>query len=256
MALAKDASLTVPRAMIGTICICGLLGFPVIITLSFIIQSIELQVVDSTAVDPFIAIIATALNSNAGATAIVVIFIILNLFCAISGMAAASRQAWAFARDDGFPFRRFFTNLRAINGVPTPVNAILASLGISIIMALLNLGGTEVFDSLFGLGSTSASLTYMIGIGSILWRRLFSGKPLPSARWSLGRWGLIVNLTAFLFVGQSFVVSFFPLFNQVTPATMNWAVAVFVGVAILAVLNYFLYGRKVYKGPVVLMRNE
>ena len=55
--------------------------------------------------------------------------------------------------------------------------------------------------------------TYAISIGCVLWRRLF-GEPLPPARWSLGIWGVPINLVAFLYQVLTTVISFFPIFNH------------------------------------------
>jgi hypothetical protein len=79
---------------------------------------------------------------------------------------------------------------------------------------------------------------------------------LPHARWSLGRYGVWINGFAFLYECFTVVISFFPLFAHVTAKTMNWAIAMFGGVAILCAINYFVNGRKVYKGPVVYLNRE
>ena len=273
----KDASSTVPRMMMGTVTLSGILGFVVTITLSFIIQDVKAQVVDSTAVYPFIDIFEVSVGSRAGATGMTVLMVLLAVFCSVSCMATASRQAWAFARDSGLPFRNWFIKLTKVNHTPLPVNAMigkqtvsyrknleraltsfntsLASVGISVVIALLNLGGSKVFDSVYGLGSTAASMTYCIGIGSVLWRRLF-GKPLPHARWSLGRSGVLINGIALVFLMQYVVVGYFPLFNHPSAATMNWGVAMFGGVAILSITYYLVWGRKFYSGPVVNLRQD
>ena len=64
-------------------------------------------------------------------------------------MATASRQVWSFARDDGMVFSRWFRKLHNIQGTPVPVNATFRSLSIVTVFALLNLGGTEIFDSAY-----------------------------------------------------------------------------------------------------------
>jgi choline transport protein len=73
-------------------------------------------------------------------------------------MATTSRQAWAFARDNGLPFSRQITKAMMINGTPTPLNAVIISLIMTFLFALLNLGGSEVFDSISGVGEGAAVL--------------------------------------------------------------------------------------------------
>jgi len=113
--------------------------------------------------------------------------------------------------------------LRVVDGVPLPVNSILASLCICIIIALLNLVGDRVFNSIVGLLTGALGLTYALSIACVLWRRCF-GEPLPPARWSLGRWGIPCNIISLLYTLMSTIISFFPIFYGTGPADMNWLV--------------------------------
>lgn len=106
-----------------------------------------------------------------------------------------------------------------------------------------------------GLVTGAVGLTYALSIGCVLWRRLF-GEPLPPARWSLGRLGVWINGFAFFYECFTVTISFFPLFANVTAQTMNWAIAMFGGVAILCTINYFVNGRKYYRGPVVFLNRQ
>jgi choline transport protein len=99
----------------------------------------------------------------------------------------------------------------------------MASLCICVVIALLNLSGRRIFNSIVGLLTGSLGMTYALSIGCVLWRRCF-GKPLPPARWSLGRWGIPLNVISFLYMLISTTISFFPLFNGTTAQDMNWSV--------------------------------
>lgn len=124
----KDASRTVPRMMMGTVTLSGIMGFVVTITLSFIIQDVEKQVVDSTAAFAFIDIFKVGVGSTAGAIGMTALIIPLSIFCSVSSMATASRQAWSFARDNGLPFPKWLTKLTVVNCTPLPVNAMIGKL--------------------------------------------------------------------------------------------------------------------------------
>jgi choline transport protein len=191
------------------------------VTFCFAIQSVEEQVIMSTSPYPFVDIFATATGSTAAAIGMTVPMVLMTLSMCINSTAAASRQAWSFARDDGLPFPRWFTRLVPINSTPLPINAMIMSLVILIVVALLNFGGSEVFNSIIGLMTGAVGLTYALSIGCVLWRRLY-GDPLPPARWSLGRWGVPINIIALLYEVFSTVISFFPLFAKVDAKMMNW----------------------------------
>jgi choline transport protein len=111
-----------------------------------------------------------------------------------------------------------------VDGAPLPVNSIMASLCICVIIALLNLVGDRVFNSIIGLLTGALGLTYALSIGCVLWRRCF-GAPLPPARWSLGRWGIPCNIIALLYSIMSTLISFFPIFYGTGPSDMNWLVS-------------------------------
>ena len=199
----------------------GALGFIMIVTFCFAIQSVEEQIIMSSAPYPFVEVFATATGSTAAAIGMTVPMVLMTLSMCINSTAAASRQAWSFARDDGLPFPRWFTRLVPINSTPLPINAMVTSFVILIVVALLNFGGSEVFNSIIGLMTGAVGLTYALSIGCVLWRRLY-GEPLPPARWSLGRWAVPVNIIAVLYEVFSTVISFFPLFAKVDAKGMNW----------------------------------
>jgi choline transport protein len=251
----KNASLTVPRMMISTVLLNGALGFVMLITYCFAIQDVEQQIIGSAAPYPFVEIFAVATGSTAGAIGMTLPIVLMALSVCINSTAAASRQAWAFARDDGLPFPSWFIKLTNINSTPLPVNAMFASLAILVVVSLLNFGGSEVFNSIVGLIGGAVGLTYSLSIGCVLWRRLHA-EPLPPARWSLGRYGVAINIVAVLYESFSVVVSFFPLFSKVDAKSMNWGIAMFGGVAVLCAVNYFVYARRVYRGPVVNVVKE
>jgi hypothetical protein len=130
----------------------------------------------------------------------------------------------ADSRQSGLPFSDWFTRIRVIDCAPLPVNSIMASLCICVIIAVLNLVGDRVFNSIVGLLTGALGLTYALSIGCVLWRRCF-GAPLPPARWSLGRWGIPCNIIALLYSLMSTIISFFPIFYGTGPSDMNWLVS-------------------------------
>ena len=155
----------------------------------------------------------------------------------------------------GLPFQSFFSKVHVLEETPIPINAMIASLFICFVLALLNLGGTATFNSIMGLVTGAVSLTYGLSIGCVLWRRLL-GAPLPHARWSLGRFGIVINAFAVAYELLTTTISFFPLTADVTAKSMNWGIAMFGGVALICIINYAITGRKIYKGPVTSLQKE
>ena len=97
-----NASKVVPRTMIATTILNGVLGFAALMAILFCAGNIEDAEMSPTGY-PFIEIFYQATNSAAGATAMVCVILALIFFACISLIATASRMIWAFARDDGLP---------------------------------------------------------------------------------------------------------------------------------------------------------
>lgn len=95
----------------------------------------------------------------------------------------------------------------------------------------------------------------MVTIGCLIWRRLY-GAPLPPRRWSLGKYGLAINIAAVAFLLPLWFFVFWPLATPVTAATMNWSSVLFVGVIVFFVVWYFVKARHVYSGPVTLVKRD
>ena len=90
--------------------------------------------------------------------------------------------------------------------------------------------------------------SYAITISCILLHRL-QGRRLPHARYSLGKWGTLINICALIYITPVFIFSLFPPTPNPTPETMNWACVMVGGVVLLATLYYIIWGRKTYSPP-------
>ena len=97
--------------------------------------------------------------------------------------------------------------------------------------------------------------TYSVSIACVLHRRLTNPETLPKARWSLGRYGPLVNGIGFIY--STFIIfwCFWPLATPVEAKTFNWAIMLFMIVFIGSLATYFIKGRRAYVGPVALVNN-
>jgi amino acid transporter len=81
------------------------------------------------------------------------IITLLTLCSAISNVATASRQMFAFARDRGLPAADFLSYVRP--GWDIPLNSILVSMCITALLSLINLGSTVAFNAIISIGVVS-----------------------------------------------------------------------------------------------------
>ena len=196
---------------------------------------------------PVIQVFATATGSNGGAVGLTAILIILNVCANLTTMAGSSRQMFSFARDKGVPFHRWVS--RVTPGYDVPVNAIIVSALCACVFHCINIGSSIAFNIIMSIGTVALLTCYMTSISSIAWRRI-RGFPLLPSPFSLGRFGLVVNVAALCFCAVVFVFAFFPPLPNPPTGVMNWACAVYGGVVLLASIYYFVRARHVYVGPV------
>ncbi|KAI6796399.1 amino acid permease [Hortaea werneckii] len=249
----RDASRSVPRMMVGTVLLNGAMGFVMIITFGFCITDLE-AVVSSESPFPFVDVFLSATGSRAGTVCMTLIPIILSVCTSLNAIAAASRQAWALGRDQALPFSLWFRKIVTI-GTPIPLNSILFSLTILIILALINIGSTAALNTIIALLTSATSFSYALSISCMLLKRL-RGQPLPPARFSMGRYSVPVNMFAVGYIITAAVASFFPVSVPVDAVSMNWSVVVFGGVLCIACVDYVLRGRRHYVAPVQHVEKE
>lgn len=129
------------------------------------------------------------------------------------------------------------------------MNAILTSFTIAALLSLINLGSTVAFNAILSIGAAALLSSYFVTITCVVIKRL-RHQPLLRRRWSLGKWGLPINLFALAYLLIAFLFALFPIAIPVTLETMNWASAIYGGVAILACIFYMFYAKHTYIAPV------
>jgi amino acid transporter len=136
-----------------------------------------------------------------------------------------------------------------------PLNAVCITVVVTIILSLINIGSTVALLAITTLSTSALLCSYTVSISCVLLKRI-RGQPLPSRRWSLGRFGMAINIAALCFLCPLFVFVFFPLTTPVVPSTMNWSSLMFGGMILFATVYYLIYGRKQYTPPVFLVKRE
>ena len=136
-----------------------------------------------------------------------------------------------------------------------PLNAVIVSLLVTICLSLINIGSTAALNAILSLTTASLLTSYVIIISCVLLKRI-RGQPLPPRRWSLGRYGGLVNVLALCFLAPIYVFSFFPAATPVTAITMNWSIVMYAGMILFSTSYYVIFGRHTYTPPVTLVRRD
>lgn len=246
----RDASRTLPRSMIMTTIFNGAFGWIMVITLCFCIGNLQ-EVIESPTGFPFMAVFLNSTGSAAKATAMSVFIVAMTVFSNLTMVATSSRQLFAFARDHAVPFSPWFSKVPT--GWDVPINAIITTFLISSLLSLINIGSTVALNSITSLATTSLLSSYIVSIGCMIWRR-WTNSPLLSSKFSLGKWGLAVNIASEAFLIVIFVLAFMPGTPNPSAADMNWNIVIYGGVAIVSLAYYFFRGQHRYEGPVAYVR--
>ena len=104
----KNAERRVPQSMVTSVLINGAMSFAFIICLLFTLGDLEAALSSPTGY-PIIEVLSQATNSNAGTTVLMSFLIFSGIIALFSSLASVSRLVWAFARDGGLPFPKFFS---------------------------------------------------------------------------------------------------------------------------------------------------
>lgn len=111
------------------------------------------------------------------------------------------------------------------------------------------------FNAILSIGIAALISSYLVSISCIVVKRL-RHEPLLYRRWSLGKWGLAVNLIGLAYLMIAFLFALFPIAIPVTLENMNWASAVYGGVAIVACIFYVFFAKHTYVAPVTRVAKD
>ncbi len=230
----QDASLTVPRVVMYAVASNAVMLLIVGITYIFCLGDLE-SVLNTPTYQPVIQVFYNATKSKAGTTVMVSVLIIIFVSACVGQVATASRQMWSFARDRGevevtiCTLLLLYTDYGFLRGRSARIQIPRASSARlehphycdyrfrhhhivtvvdqhwSVPPRLQNLrrsqadilppGSYAAFNAFNSLGTTSLLFSYNITIGCLIWRRLY-GQPLPARRWSLGKYGMPLNIVS------------------------------------------------------------
>lgn len=130
-----------------------------------------------------------------------------------------------------------------------PIRAIIAVTMTACLLGLVHVGSSTAFDALVSMSLIGHHSSFVFSIFLLVLRRL-GKKEIPWGPWTLGRWGLVLNLSAMVYSILLIIFSVFPPYQPVTAKNMNYAGVIFGAVLIVSILLWFAYGRKFFKGPI------
>ncbi|QLG73046.1 hypothetical protein HG535_0E01300 [Zygotorulaspora mrakii] len=241
---AKDAKKSVPIGIIGSITVCWILGWLIIIVLAACMNP-DLE----TLLDTNYEIVMAQIIYDALGKRWAVAFMALIAFCqylmGASIVTAISRQVWAFARDDGLPFSKYIKIVNKKYSVPFV--AIFAACAASLALGLLCLDGPAA-SALFSLAVAGNNLAW----STPTFLRLTCGRDVfRPGPFYLGKfWSPVIAWIGVIYQVFIIILVMFPSMQHgLEPATMNYACVIGPGIWLLSWVYYMCYKKKYYHGP-------
>ena len=148
----SNANIASPRAIVLTSAVGGTFGWFLQLVVAYTVVSIG-DVLESDLGQPFAAYLIQCMPQKM-VLAILSMTIIAGFSMGQGCMIAASRVTFAYARDDCFPFSRFWKQVNKTT--LTPVNAVWFNCIIGILCLLLIFGGSVSVGALFSIGAIAA----------------------------------------------------------------------------------------------------
>jgi amino acid transporter len=189
----------------------------------------------------FITLCQTVLGVN-GAAVLLALFIINGIGQNLSLATTASRLTWSFARDGGIPFYRYFAKVD--DKWRSPVRATWAQGGIAALIGVLYLFADTVLSAILSVSTIALTISYALPIVVLL---IVGRDQLPETRsFNLGRWGTACNVVSIIYCSITTVFFFFPGNPNPGTSDMNWAIAVFGVMLVIAIGFWVVQGNRSY----------
>jgi choline transport protein len=229
----------IPRALFATVFVS--LVVSVLLNLAIFFVAVDLESTTS-----IISVLSTVYNGNTAPALGLGTLLIVSAWTSTVGIHTwQARIAWSLARDNGFPFSHYMSQL-----APAPFHTpIWAELWCTLWVGLcgfLYLGSETAFNSFIAAGIVLQYVTYAMAAMCLL---ISGRKNLPHGPFWWPRLGLVSNIVLILWTALTLVIYSFPYYLPVEADSMNYVSVVIVIVFIYALAYWALYGYKRYRLP-------
>lgn len=174
-------------------------------------------------------------------------FLIILLFAQIGSLCnsilAAGNFMWSLSRDGVLPGSKWLYKISGERSIPT--NCLIVQLVICVLIILPSFGSAVYWQAIMSAAVISINVSYAL---PLLCRLIWVRNDMPKGPFSLGKFGLPLNVISVIWACFFGVILCIPSFHPVEPETMNWASVMIGGVMIFSVFFWFISGRKTYKG--------
>ncbi|TYL45706.1 amino acid permease [Nocardioides sp. BGMRC 2183] len=228
-----NASRQIPKAMRMTIYVGGAAAIFVCLSLLLAVKDYA-AVISGEDADPVTTILHSAFGET-GTKFVLAIVMLSFLSCALSLMAAASRLLYSYARDDMIMGSRLFRHFLPHRHVPP--YAMLVGAAVPALIVLGSVFSEKALTSIISFATLGIYLGFHMVTLAALRARLRGWQ--PSGAFTLGRWGMAVNVAALGYGVLAMINMAWPRTPE-APWYDNWLVALSAAAGIAVGLVYML----------------
>jgi len=238
-----DPGRTIPIAMRRTIYIGGAAGL--LITCALILAQPDFNaILSGEQADPVGAVLSDVFGS-VGSKIITVIVLISFVSCVLSLQAAASRLIYSYARDKMVFASDALSRFSPTRHVP-PVALTIAAVVPAIIVAIAEIISDSALLKVISFAAAGIYIAFQLVVLAALIAR--SRGWVPRGKFTLGRWGLPVNIAALVYgVGGALNLAW-PRGGDEVAWTDKWIVVIGCAIVVGSGVIYMLAGRPYARG--------
>jgi urea carboxylase system permease len=185
-------------------------------------------------------IVLQALGGGVGTVFLVAIIVAVTV-CALAVHTAAIRLMFAMARDNALPAGATLAKIDPKRKTPV-VPAIVIGIA-SVLILVVNIGTPEIFTAVTSVAVIMIYVAYLLVTAPLLIKRLRGAWPDPegsrSGYFSLGRFGLPVNIIAVLWGGGMAINLAWPREAVYGSGALRWIAFIFIGALVAIGLGWF-----------------
>ena len=234
----KDPKRTAPKAILRAVTASFLLGG--LLLLGGILAAPDLSDPKLGAADGGLQYIVLSVLGGPFGKAFLVCIVVAVVVCTLAVHAAAIRMMFAMARDNNLPFSRQLSKVDPTRKTPTVAAIVIGT--VAVIPLIVNISQPAIFTILSSISIVLIYLSYLLVTVPMLRRRFLKKWPLKDdgsePGFSLGKWGLPVNIVAVLWGGAMTLNLIWPrpeIYNSVPPFEwyLQWGGVMFVAAVII-----------------------
>ncbi|KAJ4362598.1 hypothetical protein N0V95_001403 [Ascochyta clinopodiicola] len=146
-------------------------------------------------------------------------------------------------------------NLKVHPTLQVPIPALFLVGFICCLLSLINLGSAAAFNSLVSLPTIALYISYLVPI-ALLTARQLAGRHPKYGPFQLGKWSIPIKLCSMVYLVYVIIFVAFPASMPVTSLTMNYAPPILIGFLVIAMVDWFIRGRKKFEVPTTALEYE